>query len=71
MLKRLKQSVVGKTLYRFLPATVITALRYLAKALQHHAIDIRHFKAQNRTHNQNQIKMLQKFEQQLSITKEQ
>ncbi|MEL0439193.1 hypothetical protein [Phycobacter sp. K97] len=62
MLQRLKQSGLGKVLYRLSRSPFGGPLRFLAGLVQHERLDPSHFAARNRRHNRQQMQILARFE---------
>ncbi|MCG7625985.1 hypothetical protein [Epibacterium sp. Ofav1-8] len=62
MIAKLKQTALGKLLYRLSRSTAGRPLAGLAALLQHEAIQLAHLKPAHRRHNQTQCDILAQFE---------
>lgn len=62
MLQRLKQSRLGKVLYRLSRSSFGSPLRLLARLVQHERLNPSHLAWRNRRHNRQQMQILARFE---------
>jgi hypothetical protein len=64
MIAKLKQTALGKSLYRLSRSRFGTPLAWLAGLLQHEILQPAHLHPGNRAHNQKQMDILARFEAQ-------